>query len=694
MAGFEVVSEDGIIAEVQTAEPVSFEVSSAEPANIEVVMNRGEKGDTGPVGPAGPVGPVGPASIVPGPTGPQGPIGLTGPKGDTGATGPQGNTGATGPQGIQGVKGDKGDTGNTGPQGPQGIQGIQGVPGLDGKTVLNGTTAPGSGLGANGDFYINTATDEIYGPKTGGAWGSPTSLIGPAGPAGSGSGDVLGPASATTNAVARYSSTTGKILKNSPVTIDDSGNIATPGTVDGRDVSVDGTKLDGVASGATANATDAQLRDRSTHTGTQSADTLTDGTTNKAFLATERTKLAGIATGATANDTDANLKNRANHTGTQSADTLTDGTTNKAFLATERTKLSGIATGADVTATALPAAVAAASAKTTPVDADTMPLTDSAASNALKKVTWANIKATLKTYYDTLYATVTHTHAGTDIASGTVPAARLGSGTPGSGNYLRGDSSWQPVPSGIMTGEIKAWAGRVAPSGSLLCYGQSVSRTTYASLFGIIVPDMGIVTMTIASPAVVSLTAHGLVNGDPVYFTTTGALPTGITANQTYFVYNKTNDTFQLTSSRMNAGTIVNTSGTQSGVHSMRFVPYGVPDTSNFYIPDFRGRVLAGADGMGGTLIGVLSNQRPNGIFGNQGAVGGEPTHFQSEAEMPSHRHSPNTGSNFFVYAAPSQIGASAGAGSGFDNVTAATGGGAAMNIIQPTAIVNYIIGT
>jgi hypothetical protein len=45
----------------------------------------------------------------------------------------------------------------------------------------------------------------------------------------------------------------------------------------------------------------------------------------------------------------------------------------------------------------------AASAKTTPVDADTMGLIDSAASNVLKKVTWANIKATLKTYFDTLY---------------------------------------------------------------------------------------------------------------------------------------------------------------------------------------------------------------------------------------------------------------------------------------------------
>lgn len=48
-------------------------------------------------------------------------------------------------------------------------------------------------------------------------------------------------------------------------------------------------------------------------------------------------------------------------------------------------------------------AITGATAKTTPVDADTMPLSDSADSNAIKKVTWANIKATLKAYFDTLY---------------------------------------------------------------------------------------------------------------------------------------------------------------------------------------------------------------------------------------------------------------------------------------------------
>jgi len=54
------------------------------------------------------------------------------------------------------------------------------------------------------------------------------------------------------------------------------GNIVVSGTVDGRDVSVDGTKLDGIASGATANSADATLLNRTNHTGTQLAATISD----------------------------------------------------------------------------------------------------------------------------------------------------------------------------------------------------------------------------------------------------------------------------------------------------------------------------------------------------------------------------------------------------------------------------------
>lgn len=49
---------------------------------------------------------------------------------------------------------------------------------------------------------------------------------------GSGSGDVVGPASATDNAVARFDTTTGKLIQNSVVTIADStGNMAGVGTI-------------------------------------------------------------------------------------------------------------------------------------------------------------------------------------------------------------------------------------------------------------------------------------------------------------------------------------------------------------------------------------------------------------------------------------------------------------------------------
>lgn len=75
---------------------------------------------------------------------------------------------------------------------------------------------------------------------------------------------------------------------------------------------------------ATVNSTDAQLRDRSTHTGTQSADTITDGTNNKAFTSAEKTKLSTVAGGATYNSSDSFLLSRTNHTGTQLSSTISD----------------------------------------------------------------------------------------------------------------------------------------------------------------------------------------------------------------------------------------------------------------------------------------------------------------------------------------------------------------------------------
>lgn len=78
------------------------------------------------------------------------------------------------------------------------------------------------------------------------------------------------------------------------------------------------------------------------------------------------------------------------------------------------------------------------------------------------------------------------------------------------------------------------------------------------------------VTMTIASPCVVTWTAHGMSNWDSITFTTSGALPTGVAANTQYFVTVVDANTFKLSTSRINlgAGTYINTSGTQSGTHT------------------------------------------------------------------------------------------------------------------------------
>lgn len=59
-------------------------------------------------------------------------------------------------------------------------------------------------------------------------------------------------------------------------------------------------------------------------TGTDAAIAAADGTNAGLFLPAEKTKLTGIATGATANDTDANLRARASHTGTQLSGTISD----------------------------------------------------------------------------------------------------------------------------------------------------------------------------------------------------------------------------------------------------------------------------------------------------------------------------------------------------------------------------------
>lgn len=112
-------------------------------------------------------------------------------KGPQGLQGPQGTTGNTGPQGFQGFQGPAGPQGFQGFQGPAGPQGFQGFQGPGGTNGTNGTNGSAGAQGPQG----------------------------PAGISGSGTGDVLGPASSTNNNLAGFSGTSGKQLLDSGVSI-------------------------------------------------------------------------------------------------------------------------------------------------------------------------------------------------------------------------------------------------------------------------------------------------------------------------------------------------------------------------------------------------------------------------------------------------------------------------------------------
>lgn len=58
--------------------------------------------------------------------------------------------------------------------------GAKGDPGVDGKTILNGVIPPVA-QGINGDFYLDTAANVIYGPKAAGVWPVGVSLVGATG---------------------------------------------------------------------------------------------------------------------------------------------------------------------------------------------------------------------------------------------------------------------------------------------------------------------------------------------------------------------------------------------------------------------------------------------------------------------------------------------------------------------------------
>jgi microcystin-dependent protein len=169
----------------------------------------------------------------------------------------------------------------------------------------------------------------------------------------------------------------------------------------------------------------------------------------------------------------------------------------------------------------------------------------------------------------------------------------------GSGNWrcVSYTSAGRDAPCGM----IAPYAGTAAPSGWLLCYGQAVSRTTYAGLFA----------------------------------------------------------------------TLSTTYGTGDGA-------------TTFNLPDLRGRVVAGQDDMGGSSANRLTDQT-GGLDGDTlGDTGGSETVTILTGNLPAvtFAYIPG-GATGQGYTTP-----------GTNDISSFSGSATAMNIVQPTIILNYIIKT
>ena len=149
------------------------------------------------------------------------------------------------------------------------------------------------------------------------------------------------------------------------------GNIGVSGTVDGRDVAADGTKLDGIETAATADQTAAEIR------------TLVEAATDSnVFTDADHTKLNGIETAATADQTDAEIRTA-----------VENATDSNVFTDADHTKLNGIETGAtaDQTNSEIKTAYEANSDTNAFTDAEKTKLGNLGSLNALSDVNTAGV---------------------------------------------------------------------------------------------------------------------------------------------------------------------------------------------------------------------------------------------------------------------------------------------------------------
>lgn len=123
------------------------------------------------------------------------------------------------------------------------------------------------------------------------------------------------------------------------------------------------------------------------------------------------------------------------------------------------------------------------------------------------------------------------------------------------------------------------------------------------------------VTITIATPGVVTFSGgEAPANGREVFFTTTGALPTGLTPYTRYYVVNRAGDEAQL--SLEENGAAINTTGTQSGTHTAHIQPAAscifdlnpYKDIEGAWLVDLNGQWIPMVCGIPGTFYTTANN--------------------------------------------------------------------------------------
>lgn len=119
------------------------------------------------------------------------------------------------------------------------------------------------------------------------------------------------------------------------------------------------------------------------------------------------------------------------------------------------------------------------------------------------------------------------------------------------------------------------------------------------------------VTMPIASPGVVTFVGNHLVNLARVRFTTTGTLPTGVTAGTLYYVRNVSGNTFNL--SLTSGGALIDFTGVSTGTHSIWEYGYEY----GIWIDESSDNLFVNMNSQSNYLWDLLEEQCTGNIFRN-----------------------------------------------------------------------------